>query len=173
MFSHYNNKWRHEKTCKNKVTEKSEIIELKEKIIKLEKEIGNKENSIDNKQPNDDTEITNNDNTEIDDSAIDDTVSYIYLIQERENFEKKNNIYKFGRTTQIPNNKINRLLNYKKGSKILCVMNCNNDKVKLIETNIKTIFKQEFKNHQDGFEHYDGNKDKMIDIILLTIKKYN
>jgi hypothetical protein len=49
-------------------------------------------------------------------------------------------------------------------------MNCCNDKVGLIEGNIKTIFKEEFKSHTDGFEHYIS--DKMIDIIFLEIKKY-
>ena len=51
-------------------------------------------------------------------------------------------------------------------------MNCCNDKVGLIEGNIKTIFKEEFKSHTHGFEHYIGDKDKMIDIIFSEIKKY-
>ena len=104
---------------------------------------------------------------------IEKNVSYIYLIQEREHFEKNNNIFKIGRTTQEPNNKICRLLHYKKGSKICCVINCNNNKVGLIEGNIKTIFKQEFIQHDDGFEHYIGDKDKMINIIFSTINKFN
>ena len=64
-------------------------------------------------------------------------------------------------------------MHYKKGSKILFVMICNNNKVGLIETNIKTISKDEFKQHDDGFEHYIGDKDKMIDIIISLIKKNN
>lgn len=64
-------------------------------------------------------------------------------------------------------------MHYKKGSKILFVMICNNNKVGLIETNIKTISKDEFKQHDDGFEHYIGDKDKMIDIIISVIKKNN
>jgi len=98
-------------------------------------------------------------------------VSYIYLIQERENFEKNNNVFKIGRTTQEPNNKINRLQNYKKGSKILLVMECENEKVKSIEQNIKVIFNSKFKRHSDGYEHYIGDKDHMINIITSLILK--
>jgi hypothetical protein len=96
-------------------------------------------------------------------------VSYIYLIQERENFEKNNNVFKIGRTTQEPNNKINRLQNYKKGSKILLVMECENEKVKSIEKNIKVIFDSKFKKHSDGYEHYIGDKDEMKKIISRLI----
>ena len=100
---------------------------------------------------------------------INNQVSYIYLIQERENFEKDNNVFKYGRTTQEPNNKINRLQNYKKGSKILLVMECENDKVKSIEKNIKVIFDSKFKRHSDGYEHYIGDKDEMKKIISTLI----
>ena len=96
-------------------------------------------------------------------------VSYIYLIQERENFEKDNNVFKYGRTTQEPNNKINRLQNYKKGSKILLLMECENEKVKSIEKNIKVIFDSKFKRHSDGYEHYIGDKDEMKKIISTLI----
>lgn len=100
---------------------------------------------------------------------INNQVSYIYLIQERENFEKDNNVFKYGRTTQEPNNKINRLQNYKKGSKILLVMECENEKVKSIEKNIKIIFDSKFKRHSDGYEHYIGDKDEMKKIISTLI----
>jgi len=100
---------------------------------------------------------------------IKDQVSYIYLIQERENFGKDNNVFKYGRTSQEPNNKINRLQNYKKGSKILLVMECENDKVKSIEKNIKVIFDSKFKRHSDGYEHYIGDKDEMKKIISTLI----
>jgi len=100
---------------------------------------------------------------------INNLVSYIYLIQERENFEKDNNVFKYGRTTQEPNNKINRLQNYKKGSKILLIMECENEKVKSIEKNIKIIFDSKFKRHSDGYEHYIGDKDEMKKIISTLI----
>ena len=100
---------------------------------------------------------------------INNQVSYIYLIQERENFEKDNNVFKYGRTSQEPNNKINRLQNYKKGSKILLVMECENEKVKSIEKNIKVIFDSKFKKHSDGYEHYIGDKDEMKKIISTLI----
>ena len=168
-FKYYQNKWDHEKNyCKNKelkVTETNKIDLLEKEIIKLKNLIPTKKNN------NNQIDIIN-DNIE-ENKLKDNNVSYIYLIQEREHFEKNNNIFKFGRTTQVPNNKICRLLHYKKGSKILFVMNCNNNKVGLIETNIKKIFKDQFKQHDDGFEHYIGDKDKMMDIIISVIKKDN
>jgi hypothetical protein len=42
IFSHYNNKWRHEKTCKSKVIEVSEITELKKEITELKNMITTK-----------------------------------------------------------------------------------------------------------------------------------
>jgi hypothetical protein len=162
---------RHEQTCKQKV-EDNKIVLLENKIKELEK-VNNESNKVvvnlktKCNYPINSQSIEGN--TEL---KIENNVSYIYLIQEREHFEKNQNIFKIGRTTQEPNNKICRLLHYKKGSKIFFVMNCCNDKVGLIEGNIKTIFKEEFKSHTDGFEHYIGDKDKMIDIIFSEIKKY-
>jgi len=157
-FNNRQNKYRHEKICKSK---DNKIDLLEKEIIKLKNLIPTKKNNY-------------NQIDKIEESILkDDNVSYIYLIQEREHLEKNNNIFKFGRTTQAPNNKICRLLHYKKGSKILFVMNCNNNKVGLIETNIKKTFKDQFKQHDDGFEHYIGDKDKMMDIIISVIKKDN
>lgn len=101
-------------------------------------------------------------------------VSYIYLIQERENYNLKNNVYKFGRCTQIPNNVIDRLKSgYKKGSKILFIMNCDNDKVVSIETNIRKKFTEIFEKHEDGHEHFIGDSNEMIKTIFTIIQENN
>ena len=101
-------------------------------------------------------------------------VSYIYLIQERENYNLKNNVYKFGRCTQVPNNVINRLKSgYKKGSKILFIMNCDNDKVVSIETNIRKKFTEIFEKHEDGHEHFIGDSNEMIKTIFTIIQENN
>ena len=58
MFSHYNNKWRHEKTCKNKELKVDNKIDLLEKeIIELKNMITNTNNS---KIVNKNTNNTNN-----------------------------------------------------------------------------------------------------------------
>lgn len=90
-------------------------------------------------------------------------VSYIYLIREREHYLKGEPIYKFGRSTQLPDHKINRLYHYKKGSEIVMVLQCKN--VIDTENKIRIMFKQNFIQHKDGHEHYYGNVNKMKKII--------
>jgi hypothetical protein len=51
-------------------------------------------------------------------------LNYIYLIQERENYEQTKNIYKFGKTSQYADIKIERFKSYKKGSKVLMFIEC-------------------------------------------------
>lgn len=98
-------------------------------------------------------------------------ISYIYLIQERENVEKNNNIYKFGQTTQVPNNKINILQRYKKGSHILLILECDSNIVKALIQNIKINFNWKFKKHTDGNQDYIGDKHDMMKIISSLICK--
>ena len=74
-------------------------------------------------------------------------------------------------STQTPNNKINRLQSYKKNSKILLVLECDNDRVESIEQNIKVIFDCKFKRHNDGYKHYIGDKDEMMKIISIVVCK--
>ena len=40
-FSHYNNKWRHEKTCKNKINEETVLQKMEKTIEELKKEVSN------------------------------------------------------------------------------------------------------------------------------------
>lgn len=98
-------------------------------------------------------------------------ISYIYLIQERENVKKNNNIYKFGQTTQVPNNKINMLQSYKKGSHILLVLECESNKLNAIIQNIKVNFNWKFKKHTDGDQRYIGDKHDMMKIISTLVCK--
>lgn len=89
--------------------------------------------------------------------------SYIYLIREREHLLNNKPIYKFGRSTQLPDNMIYRLRKYKKGSEIIMVLQCNN--VIETENKIRTLFKQKFIQHSDGHEHYYGDVNLMKKII--------
>lgn len=93
-------------------------------------------------------------------------VSYIYLIREREFLNTNQNIYKVGRTTQEPHNKIKRLQDYKKGSEIILVIKVPNEDVVSIEDTIKKEFKTTFKSHTDGCEYFEGDIDKMKRIVV-------
>jgi hypothetical protein len=93
-------------------------------------------------------------------------VGYIYLIQERENYELNRNIAKFGMSIQTPDNYISRVRNgYKKGSKILFIRYCEGCKTKNIENKIKEQFKRMFDPHPDGHEHFIGDFNMMIKTI--------
>jgi L-fucose mutarotase/ribose pyranase (RbsD/FucU family) len=103
---------------------------------------------------------SNTNNNESDDKKV----NYIYLIQERENYEANKNIYKFGKTSQYANNKIKRLTQYKKGSKIIITVECGQN-ITEIESKIRDRFKTEFLSHSDGHEHFEGDCIKMKKII--------
>lgn len=94
-------------------------------------------------------------------------VSYIYLIREREHYLNDKPIYKFGRSTQLPDHKINRLYHYKKGSEIVMVLQCKN--VIETENKIRVLFKQHFIQHIDGHEHYYGDVNIMKKLIWDVI----
>lgn len=94
-------------------------------------------------------------------------VSYIYLIREREHYMNDKPIYKFGRSTQLPDHKINRLYHYKKGSEIVMVLQCKH--VIETENKIRILFKQHFIQHIDGHEHYYGDVNLMKKIIWEVI----
>lgn len=98
-------------------------------------------------------------------------VSYIYLIREREFLKRGEPIYKVGRTTQQPDSRIARFDAYKKGSELILLVQCRNDKVVAIETEIKHMFKIVFKSNSDGTEYFDGEPDKMSDIIYEIAKR--
>jgi len=134
----------------------SDNIRVQINVAKLKKEYLNNIKKINN------SEISIN-------NANNNLVSYIYLIQERENYLNNKNIYKFGKTTQEPDNKIKRLQSYKKGSRILMLIECSNENVNNIESEIREEFKKEFIKHIDGHEHFEGDPNKMKKIIYSKV----
>lgn len=100
------------------------------------------------------------------------SVSYIYLIREREFLKKGEQIYKVGRTTQKPNARIARFDGYKKDSELIIIVECLTSKVVEIETDIKRQFNVAFKLHTDGTESFYGNAKEMAEIIYETIRRY-
>ena len=104
---------------------------------------------------------------------VDEDISYIYLLQEREFSQSNKNYYTFGKTQQKADNRIKRLTEYKRGSKILLLMECHNDSFLDIESKIRKEFKKNFKQDIDGHEHFEGDCRKMIDIIYDIIMKNN
>ena len=91
---------------------------------------------------------------------------YIYLLQEREFKNLKENIYKVGMTKQKNHKRFNQ---YPKDSVLLFQMICNN--CKNIERLVLEKFKVNFKQRKDiGNEYFEGEYKGMIDIIYLTIK---
>jgi hypothetical protein len=118
----------------------------------------------------DDNYNESNKNNEIENDILDDKkINYIYLIQERENYETNKNIYKFGKTSQYANNKIRRLQDYKKGSKIIMTIECGKN-INEIETQIRNKFKTEFISNKDGHEYFEGDCLKMKKIINSIIE---
>jgi hypothetical protein len=93
-------------------------------------------------------------------------IGYNYLVQEREHVNSNQPIYKFGMTVQEPDNHIYRIRNgYKKGSKILLLISCDEDQAKIRENKIKSEFIKKFERHTDGNEHFIGDYKEMIRII--------
>jgi len=138
-------------------TKISLLLKYKKEIIEEVEEVGDTEGIIQN----------NSDNQNFDDKKI----NYIYLIQERENYELNKNIYKFGKTSQYANNKIKRLQQYKKGSKIILTVECGQNIIE-IESKIRDKFKTEFISHSDGHEHFEGDCLKMKKIINTIVDNH-
>jgi hypothetical protein len=88
----------------------------------------------------------------------------IYIIWVREFLRLNEPIYKLGRTENI----INRVMQYPKGSRLLCSIYCDDEKK--IETLLKRKFNIEFKARPDfGAEYFEGNINKMIEIIYKYV----
>lgn len=100
-------------------------------------------------------------------------VGYIYLIREREFLEKDLPIYKVGMTIQTPNNQIERLKAYKKGSCIEISRKVDESRTREIESMIKTEFNACFEKHADGLEYFKGDVNHMLRIINNTIDLTN
>ena len=83
-----------------------------------------------------------------------------YLIHTRECFKLNEEIYKIGRSHDIDN----RVRQYAKGSKILCLISCENSiqfKKELI-----LLFKQKFEHAKEyGNDYFEGSKELMMKMI--------
>ncbi len=94
-----------------------------------------------------------------------DNSGYIYLIHEREFIKCNEKIYKIGRTASLES----RVSSYPKGSKLLYSCSVNN--IIKIEGLIKDFFKTSFIKRDDiGLEYFEGDPDKMIELIKEIIK---
>ena len=94
------------------------------------------------------------------------TTQYIYLLQEREFVNSKQNVYKIGMTCQENHKRFNQ---YKKGSILLFQIICTD--CRLLEKNIIKIFKEKFKQRKEdaGSESFEGDFKHMIDIIYRCV----
>ena len=80
-----------------------------------------------------------------------------YLIHTRECFRLKEEIYKIGRSHDLDN----RVKRYAKGSKILCLISCENSIQ--CEKDLINLFKTHFKQIKDyGSEYFEGSKELMM-----------
>jgi hypothetical protein len=98
---------------------------------------------------------------------IDKDTEIIYLIKPRANVYNKDNIYKFGQTV-IKDKSVNiaRILSYGNGSDIILVIECIDSLA--LEAKIKEKFEKEFIRPY-GEEHFIGDKDSMMKIIMLSV----
>jgi flagellar biosynthesis regulator FlbT len=91
---------------------------------------------------------------------------YVYLLQEREFIDKKEDTYKIGMTRQA---NLSRFRSYPKGSKLLFQLICD-DCVKA-EKIILQKFKEMFTQIKSvGTEYFRGDYRKMIDVMYRVIK---
>ena len=96
----------------------------------------------------------------------------IYLIHTREFFRLEEEIYKLGRSHDIDN----RMRQYAKGSKILCLTSCQNSIQ--CEKDLLALFKIHFKHAKEyGHEYFEGSKELMMKLIheysLKNLNKKN
>jgi hypothetical protein len=95
---------------------------------------------------------------------------YIYLLREREHVISQRDVYKVGRTTQKPDTVIGRIKNgYKKGSEIVLLIQCDDDKIVAVEGKIIEAFFDMFVKHDDGKEHFYGSPKCMRQTIVRII----
>ena len=93
----------------------------------------------------------------------------IYLIHTRECFRLKEEIYKIGRSHDLDT----RVRQYAKGSKILCLISCENSIQ--CEKDLINLFKKYFKQIKDyGSEYFEGSKELMMKMMYeYAIEKLN
>ena len=84
----------------------------------------------------------------------------IYLIHTREFFRLNEEIYKIGRSHDIDNH----LRQYAKGSKILCLISCNNSIQ--FKRKLSVLFKTHFiQTKEYGNDYFEGSKELMMKIM--------
>jgi hypothetical protein len=94
------------------------------------------------------------------------SLGYVYLLQEREFIDKKQEIYKVGMTSQ-PNQK--RFRSYPKGSRLLYQIACDNHVN--AEKSILQQFKENFEQIKDiGSEYFKGCHRKMFRIMHRVVE---
>jgi hypothetical protein len=92
----------------------------------------------------------------------------VYLIHTRELHALQKLIYKIGRSHHIHS----RIKHYPKGSKIICILNCENSI--FCEKELIKIFKEKFNQRKDyGTEYFEGDKKLMIREIFKFIDNQN
>ena len=95
--------------------------------------------------------------------------SYIYLVQEREFINTKENIYKLGKSRQ---ENTARVKQYPKGSKLLLQHICND--CDMFEKKLISDFKNKYKHRKDlGNEYFEGDYNDMIKDIHNKITNHN
>lgn len=100
--------------------------------------------------------------------------AYIYLIREREFLRLNEPVYKHGKTKlKTFSLSPGRLKAYKNGSELLLIKQVPIDLVDIIEKTITKAFLTQFVKHDDGFEYFIGDPEKMMNSILDIINKFN
>lgn len=101
-----------------------------------------------------------------------DDLGYIYLLQTRESWERKEPIYKMGRTHQLG---YNRFANYPNGARLLLHMSCMKscvDLEKQLLSRFRDLFDQCDRCNLYGSEYFRGDYVQMIDEIYMAIRKF-
>lgn len=150
---------------------KQEMKELKRGMKELKREIIQSESKLYTPQQitiNNGCDVSISQNNEIENKETEIpsiNINYIYLLKEREFIKTKEDIYKIGKTRQSPNN---RLTGYPKSSEVILfleVPDCD-----IIEKTLIEIFKDVFIQRKDiGTEYFEGDKNKMIEIIFENV----
>ena len=90
----------------------------------------------------------------------------LYMIHTREFYNTNQPIFKLGRSHNLDN----RIKQYPKGSKIICMINCINSI--LYEKQLLSLFKDKFiQKLEYGSEYFEGDKNTMIREIFKFIDK--
>jgi len=100
-------------------------------------------------------------NSYLNEPAFSIKLEYVYLIREREHIRQSEQIYKIGKTTQVPNS---RLAGYPKGSEVYMFMNVKN--CTTVEDEIIRQFDIKFQQKpENGREYYSGDVCEMMESI--------